>query len=214
MKLKQLAIDFLNFLKGLPPVLLGVILEILPMILHTTIALMENEKEGVPVWVTFPISLLTAIAFEFLILLLVIRSTKNNIKLSWSLFIVQILINVLYYGNVIDNTFYFSTNIVTYLLALIVPTGILIYSHVVAEQQRVSQEQSNLTTIVETTQTITEQVQEIKKKMNKFPKRTKEEIAMGLPKNKVRAYRNGKYTPVLGSDGKVIDNSNKTKIIV
>lgn len=214
MKLKQFVTNFLEFLKGVPPVLLGVILETLPMVLHTCIALMENEKEGIPIWVTFPISLLTAIAFEFLILLLVIRSTKNNIRLSWALFVVQIFINILYYGKVVDNTFYFSSNIVTYLLALIIPTGILIYSHLVAEGEKEKQEKSNLVTIVENTQAIVEQVQEVKKKINRFPKRTKEEIAMNIPKNKIRAYRSGKYTPVLNAEGKVEDNKQKTKIIV
>lgn len=220
MKLKQFFENLLKWFDEISPLMIGLIFSTIPMLIHSFYALYINEKESIPDFLRMSSSALAAIGIEFLVFLYALKGKGNNIWVAWGFFVCQIILNLLYYlageSNLLS-----AANGIRVFLAITVPSSIMAYSHIITKMkeerlrlEKEKQEQFNLTTIVETTQTITEQVQEIKKKMNKFPKRTKEEIAMGLPKNKVRAYRNGKYTPVLGSDGKVIDNSNKTKIII
>lgn len=213
MKLKQFFENLLKWFDEISPLMIGLLFSTIPMLIHSFYALYINEKKSIPDFLRMSSSALAAIGIEFLVFLYALKGKTNNMFVAWGFFSCQIILNLLYYlGG--ETNLLSSANGIRIFLAIVVPSAIMAYSHLITKSKEEKQEKSNLVTIVENTQVIAEQVQEVKKKINRFPKRTKKEIAMNIPKNKIRAYRSGKYTPVLNVEGKVEDSKPKTKIIV
>ena len=217
MKLKQFFEDLLKWFDEISPLMIGLLFSTIPMLIHSFYALYINEKESIPDFLRMSSSAMAAIGIEFLVFLYALKGKGNNIWIAWGFFLCQIILNLLYYLAGESNLFS-AANAVRVFLAITVPSSIMAYSHLITkikeERLRLEKElktQQTINTISETTQAIVTSVAEIQKNVKRFPKRTKEEIALNIPPKYVIRYRKGTWKPpITDANGNVI----KTKIII